>query len=174
MGTVFPARDLALSRPVALNIVGEDVGPAMRARLLKEADASARLQHPAIATFYEAGEAAGVAFIAMEYVAGETVRERLGRGPLPVEQVMESTTALLEALNHAHTAGLLHRDSAGRHCEKVTVRLFRRDMLSRCVTSCSRFCSARTSSSPSLPHLRGSRPARSRRTPGRKRFSSRR
>lgn len=110
MGTVYLARDLALSRPAAVKIVGDRLDPSMRQRLLREADASARLQHPSIATFYESGEADGVAFIAMEYVRGETLRARLGRGALPVGDALSIAASLLEALNHAHAAGILHRD----------------------------------------------------------------
>jgi TolB-like protein/tetratricopeptide (TPR) repeat protein len=110
MATVFLARDLALGRPAALKVVTGDVDPSLRTRLLKEAEAGARLQHPAIATFYESGEADDVAFIAMEYVEGETVRERLARGTIPIDAVIAAGAVLLEALHHAHLAGLLHRD----------------------------------------------------------------
>jgi TolB-like protein len=110
MATVYLARDLALARHVALKIVTADVDPALRIRLLREAEAAARLQHPAIATFYESGQADGSAFIAMEYVAGETIRDRLATGALPVDTVVAIGAMLLEAMHHAHLAGLLHRD----------------------------------------------------------------
>jgi TolB-like protein/Tfp pilus assembly protein PilF len=110
MGEVFFARDLALDRPAAVKIPPPSLSPALRSRILREAEASARLQHPAIATFYEAGEASGVAFLAMEYVEGETLRERLRRGPLPVSEALPLAGCLLEALEHAHAAGVLHRD----------------------------------------------------------------
>src|SRR3954465_7138947 len=74
MGEVFLARDLALGRPVALKLLTGSVGPAALERFRREAEACARVQHPAIATFYEAGEADGVAFLAMEFVAAETLR----------------------------------------------------------------------------------------------------
>jgi serine/threonine protein kinase/Tfp pilus assembly protein PilF len=110
MGQVYLAQDLALGRPAALKLLPEGFAPALRARLLREAWASARLQHPGIATFYEAGEHAGEAFIAMEYVSGQTLRERLRCGPLPVNQAVALAAGLLEALGHAHAAGILHRD----------------------------------------------------------------
>jgi eukaryotic-like serine/threonine-protein kinase len=110
MATVFLARDLALNRRVALKIVTGDVPADLRARLRREAEAGARLQHPAIATFYEAGEASTATFIAMEYVEGETIRDRLARGGLPLDAVAAIGSVLLEALHHAHLAGLLHRD----------------------------------------------------------------
>ena len=110
MGSVYRARDLALGREVAIKVVSDECDPSLRARLLREAEAGARLQHPVIATFFEAGTADDTAFIAMEYVRGSTLRDRLGSGPMPVEQAVAVTSALLEALHHAHTTGILHRD----------------------------------------------------------------
>ncbi len=110
MGEVFLARDLALGRMAAVKVLAETLSTEARARLVREAEASARLQHPAIATFFEAGEADGVAFLAMEFVAGETLRDRLRGGPLPFPQALSLTASLLEALVHAHAAGVIHRD----------------------------------------------------------------
>ena len=110
MGEVFLARDLALGRAAAVKVLSSALTAEARARLFREAAACARLQHPAIATFYESGESDGVAFLAMEYVAGETLRDRLRRGPLPFPQALSIAGALLEALGHAHEAGVLHRD----------------------------------------------------------------
>ncbi len=110
MGEVFLARDLALGRPAAVKVLAQPLSPAFRSRLLREAEACVRLQHPAIATFYEAGEVSGVAFLAMEFVAGETLRARLQRGPLSRAEALQIGSCLLEALNHAHAAGVLHRD----------------------------------------------------------------
>jgi serine/threonine-protein kinase len=104
MGEVFLARDLALGRPVALKLLTGAVGPASLERFRREAAASARVQHPAIATFYEAGDDGGVAFLAMEFVPGETLRSRLARGPLDVAAVLALADALLEGLTHAHAA----------------------------------------------------------------------
>ena len=110
MGEVFLARDLVLGRPAAIKLLAQPVDADLRSRLRREAEACARLQHPAIATFYEAGDDGGSVFLAMEYVAGETLRDRLQRGPLPLPQAIALTACLLEALNHAHAAGVLHRD----------------------------------------------------------------
>src|SRR5262245_38233322 len=110
MGEVFLARDLALGRMAAVKVLPESLTADARARLFREAQACARLQHPAIATFFEAGEADGVAFLAMEFVAGETLRDRLERGPLSLPETLSIGGALLEALGHAHAAGVLHRD----------------------------------------------------------------
>ena len=110
MGEVYLATDLALGRQAALKFLPEDFDPALRDRLVREAEACARLQHPAIATFLEAGEEAGSTWLAMEYVPGQTLRARLGEGPLPVEAALSVTACILEALAHSHAAGILHRD----------------------------------------------------------------
>lgn len=110
MGEVWLAEDLALGRLAALKLLPEGFDPELRRRLLREAEASGRLQHPAIATFFESGEHEGIAFIAMEYVAGESLRTRLARGALHEETATAIASGLLEALGHAHAAGVLHRD----------------------------------------------------------------
>ncbi len=110
MGEVFLAHDLALGRSAAVKVLFFSLAPDARARLVREGEASARLQHPGIATFYEAGEASGVVYLAMEFVAGETLRERLRRGPLPLAEALVLAGCLLEARVHAHAAGVLHRD----------------------------------------------------------------
>ncbi len=110
MGEVYLARDIALGRFVALKVLPRGYSPSLRSRLLAEADANSRLQHPAVATFYESGVAAGEAFIAMEYVNGETLRVRLRRGPLPWQEAVATVAFVLEALTHAHAAELLHCD----------------------------------------------------------------
>lgn len=110
MGAVYLARDLALGRHAAVKIVANTFELSLRLRLLREAEASARLQHPAIATFYESGETDAGAFIAMEYVRGRTLRARLAGGPMRIDEAVATASAVLEALNHAHGAGILHRD----------------------------------------------------------------
>ena len=110
MGEVYRAEDLALGRETAVKLLPVALSPGPRQDVLGEAEASARLQHPAIATFYEAGEADGEAFIAMELVRGPTLRNRLSHGPVPLAESLSLTRCLLEALAHAHAAGLLHRD----------------------------------------------------------------
>ncbi len=110
MGAVYRAEDLALGRETAIKLLPPAFAAEVRQSVLAEAEASARLQHPAIATFYEAGEADGETFIAMEFVHGPTLRERLREGPLPLNEALSLIGCLLEALAHAHAAGLLHRD----------------------------------------------------------------
>jgi TolB-like protein/Tfp pilus assembly protein PilF len=110
MGEVFRARDLALGREAALKRLPRRFTAELRTRLLHEADAFARLQHPAIATFYEAGEMGGETFIAMEYVEGDTLRSRCKQGPLALDDALSIAKCLLEGLEHAHAAGVLHCD----------------------------------------------------------------
>jgi TolB-like protein/Tfp pilus assembly protein PilF len=110
MGVVYRAQDVALGRPAAVKVLPDVFAASLRRRLIQEADASSRLQHPNIATFFESGESEGTAFIAMELVEGETLRQCLSRGPATVAQAIAWTTGILEALSHAHAAGLLHRD----------------------------------------------------------------
>jgi serine/threonine protein kinase/tetratricopeptide (TPR) repeat protein len=110
MGEVYRATDRALGRGAALKLLPSTFDSTLKHRLLREAEASARLQHPAIATFYEAGEADSEAFIAMEYVEGRLLRDVLQDGPIPPDDALGIVSCLLEALAHAHAAALLHRD----------------------------------------------------------------
>ena len=110
MGEVWLAEDLALGRRTAIKLLSDELSGPLRARLRREAEASSRLQHPGIATFYEAGEDTGTTWLGMEYVEGPTLRDRLKEGPLANDQALSIAAGLLEALVHAHTAGILHRD----------------------------------------------------------------
>src|SRR5205085_544852 len=88
----------------------------MRARFEREARAISSLQHPHICTLFDVGsaapspDAAPIEFLVMEYLEGETLVERIGRGPLPVEQVLKLGVEIAEALETAHRAGIIHRD----------------------------------------------------------------
>jgi TolB-like protein len=110
MGDLFRARDLALGRDVALRVLPRRVLPRLREWLLREAEASARLQHPAIAAFYESGKDQDETFLAMEFVRGETLRSRLKRGALPLDEAIALAIWILGALCYAHAAGVLHSD----------------------------------------------------------------
>ena len=110
MGEVYLAHDRALDRRVALKVLAPGFSSSIRERLLREAWTSSRVQHPAITTFYEAGRADGIDFIAMEYVDGKTLREELRSGPLGVKRAREIMGTVLEGLVHAHFSGILHRD----------------------------------------------------------------
>lgn len=113
MGIVYTAHDPKLARTVALKLVrpAVDRGEA-RARLLREAQVAARLKHANVVTVHEAGEAAGLAYIALEYVKGETVRAwmRTPGRPRPWREVLRVFLQAGEGLAAAHRAGVVHRD----------------------------------------------------------------
>ena len=111
MGLVFLAHDTTLHRQVALKVLGSptDDGTA-RARLLREARNAAALNHPNICTVYEVGEADGRAFIAMEYVEGQPLSDRLAGTALPLEEAVRYATEAADALAYAHDHGVIHRD----------------------------------------------------------------
>lgn len=112
MGVVYLARDLTLGRDIALKVLPHAVSgdAGRRRRLVREARTAAQLDHPNIARVYEAGEAAGRLYIAMEYVEGTTLRARLRAGPLPPAEVLGYLRQVLAGLGAAHAAGLVHRD----------------------------------------------------------------
>ncbi|HMD31459.1 MAG TPA: serine/threonine-protein kinase, partial [Candidatus Acidoferrales bacterium] len=112
MGVVYRARDENLRRDVALKILpAETAGdPVARTRLLSEARLASSLNHPNICTIYEVGEAEGQAFIAMEFVEGETLSARIPAEGLPVETLLHLGEQLAGGLEHAHAHGVIHRD----------------------------------------------------------------
>ena len=111
MGTVYLAEDTKLQRRVALKCLLSQTGGAdAGARLLREARAASALDHPHIGTIYEIGEFEGQPFIAMAYYQGETLAERLARGPLPIADAARITAQVADALAAAHEAGIVHRD----------------------------------------------------------------
>ena len=112
MGVVYRARDSRLDRPVAIKLLtGLDAAaPERRARFQREARSIAQLQHPNVCTLYDVGEHAGRDFLVMELLEGESLAERLTRGPLALPQVLAFGSAIAEALAAAHRRGILHRD----------------------------------------------------------------
>jgi tetratricopeptide (TPR) repeat protein len=113
MGVVYRARDLRLGRAVALKFLPTALtaDAAARARLLAEARAASALDHPNIGVVHEVGETeAGGLFIAMGWYGGETLKERLRRGPIPVAEVIDVAAQIANALAAAHRAGIIHRD----------------------------------------------------------------
>ncbi|HWA56358.1 MAG TPA: protein kinase [Gemmatimonadales bacterium] len=113
MGVVFLARDTTLDRPVAVKVVHPDlaVHASITQRFLAEARMIARLRHPSIVSIHTAGETTGVFYYVMDYVPGESLRQRLTReGRLPVEDVLRIVADLADALHEAGKAGLVHRD----------------------------------------------------------------
>jgi len=112
MGEVYRARDDKLRRDVAIKVLPADLvdDEERRARFLREARASAAVNHPYIATIHEVGEADGLAFIAMELVDGQPLRSLLRKGGMPVQEVLRIGSELAEGLAHAHACRVLHRD----------------------------------------------------------------
>jgi TolB-like protein len=112
MGRVYLARDERTGRRVALKfLVPAAAGDGeARARLTREATAAARLSHPNIVTLLAAEEADGELFLVQEYVEGESLAERIARGPLGPAELPRLAQALASALAHAHSHGVLHRD----------------------------------------------------------------
>jgi Tol biopolymer transport system component len=112
MGEVYRARDTRLGREVAIKVLagrhGEDV--AMRERFEREAKAISALSHPSICTLFDVGEHEGAHYLVMEFLEGETLAERLARGPLPLEQALKSGAEIATALAVAHGRGIVHRD----------------------------------------------------------------
>jgi len=111
MGIVCLAYDTRLHRRVALKLLNSSAdGETARARLLHEARNAAALNHPGICTIHEVGESDRSAFIAMEYVDGRPITDRLGERPLPIDQVLRYGIQAADALAYAHDHGVIHRD----------------------------------------------------------------
>jgi serine/threonine protein kinase len=112
MGEVYLARDTRLGREVAIKVLPSHLSssPELKERFHREARAISSLNHPNICTLHDIGEQDGVDFLVMEYLEGETLQQRLRRGPLPLKQVLEYGIQIAEALDRAHQAGIAHRD----------------------------------------------------------------
>jgi serine/threonine protein kinase len=108
---VYAAEDPRLGRSVALKTVRNELAsPEARERLRREARAAASISHPNICQLYEIGEHEGELFIAMELLDGESLADRIARGPLPVRDAVRITLDMLAALAALHRRGVLHRD----------------------------------------------------------------
>ncbi len=112
MGAVYRAEDLSLGRDVALKFLPPDMAadPQAGKRLLKEAQAASRLNHPNIATIYEVDVSESAPFIAMELVEGETLKQMLLRAALPPSLFQNTARQIAEGLREAHRCGVFHRD----------------------------------------------------------------
>jgi formylglycine-generating enzyme required for sulfatase activity/dienelactone hydrolase/tRNA A-37 threonylcarbamoyl transferase component Bud32 len=112
MGVVYLAEDTRLHRKVALKFLPPAVAQEHRtkARFEREAQAASALDHPHVATVYEIGEWQGQPFIAMAYYDGETLKQRLEHGPLPIADVVAIAAQIAAGLAAAHGAGVVHRD----------------------------------------------------------------
>ena len=112
MGVVYKAEDTRLQRVVALKFLSRDVTGAGEGadRFLREARAAAALDHPNICTVYEIQESEGETFLAMAFLEGQPLDERIAEGPLPLELACEIAKQAAEGLAAAHVAGVVHRD----------------------------------------------------------------
>jgi Tol biopolymer transport system component/predicted Ser/Thr protein kinase len=112
MGEVYLATDTRLERKVAVKILPPEMAQddARRQRLEREARAISGLNHPHICTLHDVGHEDGTDFLVMELLEGETLADRIGRGPMKGEEFLETALQITDALNTAHRAGLVHRD----------------------------------------------------------------
>jgi serine/threonine protein kinase len=115
MGEVYRARDTRLGRDVAVKVLPQHLSsnPDIRARFEREAKSVSALNHPHICTLHDVGKEGDIDYLVMELVDGETLAERLAKGPLPLEQALAIGRQVADALDRAHRAGVVHREPRG-------------------------------------------------------------
>jgi Tol biopolymer transport system component len=112
MGQVFKARDTRLNRIVAVKMLSDRFSedPERKQRFEREAQAIASLNHPNICVVHDVGEEGGTCYLVMEYIEGESLAQRLERGPLPLPQALKCAIEIADGLDKAHRHGIIHRD----------------------------------------------------------------
>jgi serine/threonine protein kinase len=111
MGDVYRAEDTRLHRTVAIKVLAARTNDVdLKRRFEREARAIAALSHPHICTLYDVGQQDGIDYLVMEYLEGQTLAERLEKGPLPLDEAMRHAAEILGALDAAHQHGVIHRD----------------------------------------------------------------
>ncbi|HKW25567.1 MAG TPA: protein kinase [Terriglobales bacterium] len=112
MGEVYRARDTRLERTVAIKILPIEVcsDPVRKQRFQREAKIISSLNHPHICVLHDIGSQEGIDFLVLECIEGETLANRLEKGPLPAEEVLKYGTQIADALDKAHRSGVVHRD----------------------------------------------------------------
>ena len=112
MGVVYKAEDTKLKRTVALKFLPPEMtrDPQAKARFTQEAQAAAALDHPNICAVHEIGEAEGATYIAMPYIKGQSLKEKIAAGPLLLEEALDIAGQVAEGLKEAHEKGIIHRD----------------------------------------------------------------
>ena len=112
MGEVYKARDTRLDRIVAIKVLPAHLAdrPELRERFEREAKTIASLNHPHICTLHDTGHQDEIVFLVMEYLEGETLAQRLLKGSLPIQQVLQYAIEIADALDKAHRKGITHRD----------------------------------------------------------------
>src|SRR6202051_5226427 len=112
MGEVYRAKDSRLNRIVAIKVLPSHLADSaeLRERFEREARTIASLNHPHICTLYDIGHQDGTDFLVMEFLEGETLAQRLVKGPLPLDQVLQYAIEIADALDKAHRKSITHRD----------------------------------------------------------------
>lgn len=124
MGEVFRARDTRLDRTVAIKILPAEFAEnaELKVRFEREAKAISQINHPHICALHDVGRANGVEYLVLEFLEGETLTDRIARGPLPITDVLRFGSQIASALACARLAGIVHRDlKPGKHAGPFTV-----------------------------------------------------